>query len=469
MMNFRSIISSFFLLFFLSLSVTAQYSISIHITGYQDTALLMTTYYGNKIRLIDTAYVSSPGNFRFDGKKDLPGGIYMAVSTDKAKLFEFVVDKKQKFSLSTDSPAYALNMQVKGSEENEIFYDYLKYNEQLFKENAVLTEKLQTLKPEDDEWTQTKTTIDSINNLAGEYKLKVIKEKPDLLVSKIFSAMQTIEIPDSIKQSSDSTASFYYYKNHFFEYTDLSDVRLLRTPLLSKKVEEYFKNLVVIQPDSTIVAIDYVISKARPSEDVVGYLVWYFTAEYQNPEYMGFDKVFVHMIDNYFSKEQIINTTPSVLKSLQDRANLIRPTMIGAEAQNMILIDTAGNYKSFKNLTSDYLIIFFWDYDCGICKSEIVELQKIYKKIWFDFEVYAVNTNADLDAWKKMIIEKKLTWVNVNGTRSVTPDFHDLYDISGTPAIFILDKDRKIIAKQLAANQVLPFLERYSKMNTSTP
>jgi thiol-disulfide isomerase/thioredoxin len=360
-------------------------------------------------------------------------------------------------------------MQVKGSEENEIFYSYLKLNERLFKENNLLSEKLQSLEPEEEEWLKTKVAIDSLNSISSNYKLKIIEEKPKLLVSKIFRAMQPVEIPDSIKSSPDSLAAYYYYKNHFFDNTDLSDTRLLRTPMLSKKVEEYFKDLVIKQPDSAIVAIDFVISKAMPSEEVVGYLVWHYTAEYQNPEYMGFDKVFVHLVDNYFSKEQIVNTTPSILKSLQDRANLIRPTMIGEVAQNLILIDTSGNYRSFQNLKNEYIFIFFWDYDCGICKNEIIELQKIYMKIWYDFEVYAVNVNADLDAWKKFVIDKKLTWINVNGTRSVTPDFHDLYDISGTPAIFILDKDRKIIAKQLAANQVLPFLEKYSKLNAIKP
>lgn len=463
MMNFRSIVS-FFLLFFLSISLAAQYSINIQITGYQDTELLITSYYGDKVRLVDTAYASSPGNFKFEGKKDLPGGIYMAVSSEKEKLFEFVVDEKQKFSLATDTIAYSLNMKVKGSRENEIFYEYLILNEQLFKENEKLTLKLKTLNSGDSDYIATKNTMDSINQLPGKYRLHVMQENPGFLVSKIFNSMQTIEIPDSIKQLKDSTASFYYYKKHFFDYTDLSDSRLLRTPIVSKKVQEYFKDLVVIQPDSTITAIDFVITKARPSNEVVSYLVWNFTSEYQNPEYMGFDKVFVHIVDNYFSKEPIENTTPSILTNLQGRADRMRLSMIGEVAPNLILIDTSGNYRTFRNLTNDYIIIIFWDYDCGICKSDIIELQKIYKKVWYDFEVYAVNVNSGLDEWKKAVVDKKLTWVNVNGTRSVTPDFHDLYDITGTPALFILDKNRKIIAKQIGAKQVLPFLEKYSKM-----
>lgn len=462
-MNYRSITIIIYLLLF-AFHASAQYAISVNISGYSDTVLLMTSYYGDKIKLVDTAYSATDGTFKFEGKKDLPGGIYMAVSKEKSKLFEFVVNDKQKFSLVTDADSYSLNMQVKGSEENEIFYDYLKFNEKLYSENETLAAKLKSLKESDQQYQATKKAMDSINQLSAGYKLKIIQEKPELFVSKIFNAMRTLEIPDEIANSPDSTAAFFYYKKHFFDYIDLSDSRLLRTPLLSRKVDEYFKNLVAIQPDSVIVSIDLVISKARPSAEVVSYLVWDFTSEYQNPEYMGFDKVYVHLVDQYFSKEEIEYTTPSILKSLQDRANIIRPIMIGEEAPNLILIDTSGNYRSFQKLTNDYIILFFWDTECGICKTEIVELQKIYKKIWFDFEIFAINVNADLEDWKKNITERKLDWINVNGTRSVTPDFHDLYDISGTPQIFILDKEHKIIAKNINAKQVLPFLEKYSKL-----
>jgi ribose 1,5-bisphosphokinase PhnN len=49
-------------------------------------------------------------------------------------------------------------------------------------------------------------------------------------------------------------------------------------------------------------------------------------------------------------------------------------------------------------------------------------------------------------------------WINVNGTRSVTPDFHQLYLIDSTPVIILLDKNKKILAKRLAAKNVLDFL-----------
>jgi len=44
--------------------------------------------------------------------------------------------------------------------------------------------------------------------------------------------------------------------------------------------------------------------------------------------------------------------------------------------------------------------------------------------------------------------------VNVNGTRSITANFHDLYDIYGTPVIYVLDNKKNIIAKRITAEQL---------------
>ncbi len=178
---------------------------------------------------------------------------------------------------------------------------------------------------------------------------------------------------------------------------------------------------------------------------------------------MGFDKVFVHLVDEYFSKESIANTTPSILISLQDRANKIRPILLYQSAPNMMLVDSSGVLKSFNTITNNYTVLFFWDSDCGICSKEIIELNKFYNQSDYDIEVFAVNVNSDLDKWKKSMIEKKVPGINVNGTRSATKDFHDLYDIYGTPVIYLLDKDKKIIAKRIGANKITEFIDNYEK------
>jgi thiol-disulfide isomerase/thioredoxin len=449
---------------FFSLQAGGKLNLKIKIKNYADTSLLLTSYHGNKVKLIDTAFVTKSGYFIFEGENLLPGGIYMAVSPGKKKLFEFILDKDQRFSITTDTTNYALGVVVKGSENNRIFYDYLKFNEQQYQASKFLKEQLPSASDDSEERKIILSRIDSINKRLSDYKIKIIHAYPDLFAAKLFTAMREVEIPDSISGSNDSTLAYRYLKQHYWDYFDLSDARLLRTPLLSARVNRYFEQLVFVHPDSVIAAIDMVIGLARPSEEVVGYLVWHFVSVYQNPKYMGFEKVFIHLVDAYFSKETIVNTSPSVLQSLKERADVLRPLQLGEQAPYLSLIDTNNVFRSFREINSDYLVLLFWDYDCSFCKKEIKQLQQIYKSSPFDFEIFAINVNGDHDKWKKVVRERGIEqWVNVNGTLSQTPDFHDLYDVHGSPVIYLLDSKKRIIAKRIGADQIVPFLENYEK------
>ncbi len=443
----------------------SDHKIKVVIDGYQDSTLYLAYYYGNKIKLADTAVMSKPSTFVFNGALPLKGGIYIVVSDKKTKLFEFVLNKKKNFTLKTDTVNYSMNLTVSGSPENKLFYQYLKDNEKIYTKVNELSDSLRSVGRDTEKGKEILEKIQSLGNEGKAFKKEIIKKNPGTFVATLLTAMQEITVPDSITNSPDSTAAFLYYKKHFWDNFKLSDDRLLRTPLFDKRIKEYFKNLVALDADSVIVDIDRIIGLAEPSDDVVSYLVWYFTAEYQNPKYMGFDKILVHLVDNYFSKREIEYTTPSVLKSLQDRANTLRALLIGTEAPNLILIDTTGNYKSFLTVPNKYTLLIFWDYNCSICKREIKALKaELSKNTKFDIGIFAINTNGDLDKWKKAIYEKGIVdWINVNGTHSVTEDFHDIYDINGTPVIYLLDQNKKIIAKKLKAENVFPFLEHYEK------
>lgn len=462
-MNFKTILIIVVLFVSLQLKAADKYNISIKITGYQDTVMLLTTYYGDKILLVDTAYVENTGSFTFSGNDLLPGGIYMAVSQKKHKLFEFIVNENQQFKLSTDTIAYSMNMQVQGSPENKLFFDYMKFNEKQFRNSKLTRDSLHLETKGSEKYESLKTKLGVINDLTADYKINIISEYPDFFITSLFKAMREVEVPDSITQIGDSTASYLYYKKHFWDYFDLTDPRLLHTPMFAKKVDQYFDKLIVVHPDSAIAAIDEIIQLARPSQEVVSWLVWHFVSEYQNPKYMGFDVVFIHLADEYFQKEKILNSTPSITQTIVDQANKMRPLVLGSPAPNLIMIDTSGNYQSFNNLTNDYIVLFFWDFDCGICKGEIKGLKDLLIEDKFDIGVFAINVNSELDKWNQSIIEQEFIWSNVNGTRSVTEDFHDLYDIHGTPALFILDRKRAIIAKQISSIQVNTFIKNHEK------
>ncbi len=458
----KKLVLILFTLFSYQLFSQEGYNITVKIKHFQDSSLLLATYYGDKIRLVDTAFSKSKEKFVFAGDKPLTGGIYMVVSTKKVKLLEFIVNKNQQFTITADTTDYTNSVKVKNSPENTLFYDYLKYNEKQFALVKKLGKSLDTLNKDSEEYKTVKARFDSVNKESINYKISVINKYPGLFVSRILNGMREIEVPEDTI-TNDSLFAYHYLKKHYWDNFDLSDPRLLHTPLYSKKVTNYFKQLVPLDPDSVIKEIDGIIAKARPSMQNVSWLVWHFVAEYQNPKYMGFDKVFVHLVDKYFKNEDIENTTESIKKLLTERADKLRPLLIGKPAPELILMDTSGNYVGFKSIPNEYTLLLFWDYKCGICKREINQLKKYYKNPKYDVEIYAVNINPDLDNWKKAVKDRNLPWINVNGTRSAKGNFNKLYDIHGTPVIYLLDKNKIIIAKQLSAKHINDFLDHYKR------
>lgn len=456
----------------LTMSTLAQTNQKIHINidNFKDSSLLLTSYYGNKIRLVDTSY-STKGKFTFEYDSMLPGGIYMAVSSQKIKLFEFIINGEDKIIFNTDTASYVKNMKIKGSIENSTFIDYVKFNERMFNLSNELNTKLKNLNDDIFQKNKLLQQLDSLNQISINYKLNLINSKPDLFVSKLLASMQDVTVPDEITNTKDSAYIYMYYKSHFWDNLDLSDSRFIRTPMLDKKVNEYFNTLVLIQPDTVIKNIDLVVNKARKSKDNYSYLLWHFIQEYQNPKYMGFDKVFVHLVENYFDNPEydILNNSPSVIKTLKERSDKIKPLLLGKKAPDLILLDTSGAYTSFNHIKTNYLIILFYDFECGICKNEIKYIKEKQPDWKYDVGIFAVNVNGEINKWKDFIIEHGIqNWHNVNGTRSVTADFHDLYDIYGTPVIYLLDEKRNIIAKRMGADQITSIIDRTEKIKNGS-
>ena len=100
----------------------------------------------------------------------------------------------------------------------------------------------------------------------ADYQENFIQNNSDAFFSKVLLANKEIEVPESPilpNGTVDSTFQFRYYKNHFLDYLDFSDERLLRTPVFHSKINKYLENLTVKHPDSLIKSCDYLIEKSR--------------------------------------------------------------------------------------------------------------------------------------------------------------------------------------------------------------
>lgn len=452
------------------------YEIRIKFGDLKDTVVYLANYFGEKTYLRDTSKVDNAGKAVFSGTEPLEGGIYI-VALGKTKLFEFLIDKSQNFSLETSGPDYIKEMKIKGSPENQMFYDYMHFNAVKYVEAEPWQKLLPKIKHNKDSVEIVKQKLTAINKELEDYKLNFIKEHPETFMASFFNALKEVPLPEApLKPDGkrDSVYLFYYYKNHYWDNINLSDERLLRTPFFHNKLTTYLDKIVPQVPDSIIAEGDALIEKVRPNKEMFKYFVWYMTNTYETSNIMGFDKIFVHMVNTYYKTNQAFWVNPTVQENLIKKADKLDKILMGRVAPNMIMLDTTMTPVSMHSLKSKYTILYFWDPDCGHCKIEGPKLKKFYdeNKVKYDIEVYGVCSDTNMVKMKDYIRKNDYKWINVNGPRSLTPNYHDVYDIYSTPVIYVLDDKKVIIAKRLPTEQLEKFFERtveLSKKEKSVP
>jgi thiol-disulfide isomerase/thioredoxin len=291
-----------------------------------------------------------------------------------------------------------------------------------------------------------------IDESVANYKKDFITKNQGSFLAAVFKASQDIVIPDAPilpNGAKDSTFAYRFYKAHYFDNIDLSDERLLRTPIYNSKVSYYMKNMVLQIPDSIIPECDMLVSKAKPNKETFKFMVWYLTNTHETSNIMGMDAVFVHLVKKYYTKELAYWVDDATLFKIQDRASILDPILIGKKVKNLILADSTDNYQSLYAVNSPYTILYFWDPDCGHCKKATPKVKAFYDKVKTKgVQVYAACTEVEMDKWRKYIRENNLDWINVADPK-LQNNFRHEFDVTTTPQIFILDKDKKIMAKKI--------------------
>jgi peroxiredoxin len=369
--------------------------------------------------------------------------------------------------METDASDPVKNMVIKNSGDNQLFYDYLNYVVKIQKEIEGMQPDLAQAKTKTDS-TAIQKKMGDTGKQVTDYKEKFITDYPDNLLSKVFQTSKEPEVPDAPvleNGKKDSTFAFRYYKGHYFDNVDFSDNRLLLTPLFHSKIDTYVKKLTMQMPDSLFVTADYLVEKSKANSEIFKYVVWYITNQYETSNIMGMDAVFVHMVKKYYTKDQATWIDSTQLFKIQERAKILEPILLGKKVQNLTLEDTAGTFHSLYNIKAKYTVLLFWDPDCGHCQKAVPKMKLLYDKIKpLGVEVYGIDTETEMEKYKKFIREKGLNWISVSDPH-LHNNFRYEFDISTTPQIFLLDDTKTIIAKKIDVHTLQEILNR--KLNTT--
>ncbi len=485
-------------------NVSAQASqghdIRVNFKNCKDTVMYLAFYQFDKSYLADTCKKVVKGQVVFKGKNSLEKGVYYLVSQDKARYFDFFVsDANQKMTMSTDTADLVKNLKCTSHKENDDFFNYIRFITAKNKEYGEVRSKTKGMNAKDSAAFMlekgkvlNETVIAFENSFLEQHKGTFVADVVGLKMEK-----EAKDIPKASNGRPDSLYIYNYYKNHYWDGINWQDDGIMRTPFFADRLKKYFNNVIIQHPDTVCNEIDRVMSKTKAGTMMQKLLIAHFLFTSESSKLMGFDKVFVHVIDKYIRSGMAKEVyDAATIEKIKERGDILKPLLLGSQAPDLLMIDTIGHkqiakmgfdtvktsagatklyYDNAQNLAqtfvnlygvkTDYLALVFWDVDCGHCKTEIPKLLEEYhalKKEGIDLKVVSVYTQHDYEKWRKYIIENKLDWINVYDGVHVN-NIKEKYDIYSTPVIYVLNKDKRIKAKRIGTEQLKDIIKQMEK------
>lgn len=459
-----------------STGINAQgHNIKVSVSQMPNKNLILAHYSDGKIYVNDTIKLDAQGNGVFKDSKKLWKGLYVLVFSN-SNIFDFIVGDNQNFTIITDTLNAIENSRFEGSAENIAYYDFQKFLMQKNKQRQSIEDEFgKDPKKDDPEIKKTYwARFEEVNRELHSYIANLTKQFPGSATASFTNLTLSPIIPDFSKEIPEGTKnrdgeignrSYFYKKNHYWDNIDFRDSSLLCTPIFKSKLDDYFNNMLIMVPDTVYKACTQIIEKAHSSKVMYRYLTEYclnFTFE---SKIMGMDEAFVKVGQKYFVGKKADWVDAKRMKTIEEEVYKRQYNLIGEQAIDLKLPSIDGNWVSLYETKAPLTFLVFWEPNCGHCKKQLplVKTQILDQFKQYGLKVFAVQTQTNKEEWEKLVQEDDLfDFINCWDPKRQS-NYWTIYNVFSTPVMYLLDKDKKIIAKQLDVEQFVDMIKHEFK------
>jgi len=388
------------------------------------------------------------GNFKLKIPSSAKSGAYRINYRLEGETFvDFIYNKEDvSFIFNPDYPEESITFSE--SDENQLFSAYIKTvsiaQQQLDSiQVAVLQNPNLNLKAS---YKKAKKNIDSIQN-----KFTEITEKKYIAP---FIRANSRNNPNDILTSVNAYMS--NLKDSYFNTLDFSNTTLINSAFLTNKILEYVFYINFSEDKETKQnlykqSVETVLSKIKSQsykKDVIEFLIVQFEAS-KNIEILDY------LFENHY------NNLPQTLQNKKFIAEkkALFVAEIGRIAPDFSWKENGKTFTLSDLNDAEIYVLVFWSTSCSHCLREI-PLLHTYVENKKNVKVIAFALEDDAFIWENYSKANLYGWHNVLGLNKWQNKVSKMYQIFSTPSYFVLDKNKKIIAKPNELKDVKEFFEK---------
>ena len=249
---------------------------------------------------------------------------------------------------------------------------------------------------------------------------------------------------------------------HYWDNFDFADTVYIHLPDITEQAIVNFMDLMPRVPkELSERAMAILYQKAAPHSPMLWHF-WKTMSRYwkDTNSPVRNEEMFIRLCKS-------VESVPQVEEVLKQRASFARrlaeKNRVGQSAIDFTYTLASGKQGRMYGLKADYTLLFFYNPDCHTC-MEIKNAMKQSSRLkeWVSsgkMKVLTLYPDEDVSLWRSHLNELSNEWVNGYDKGQVLT--HELlYDLSAIPSFYLLDKDKKVLLKDVDWNQVMQFFEK---------
>ncbi len=424
-----------------------SYVVQGTIENAEEGRIYLASYYADRFNIVDSME-SASGFFYFLFTGDEPPGIYRIIFSDRIngiltenRFVEFIYNREN-IEIAVDIRNGTPVPRFSNTAENVVYSAFMDFE---LEYESALTSVYQDLYPADssEQCINAALLYDTLQVRRTRFMDSLSTLYPDLYAVRIMNAFRAPFTPGSLSHRERIDT----LKVRFFDRARIDDPLLLYAPVYSFKIVDYLSLYKVDtftmeeQEHAFIEAADRIMEHVSPDPELSGFVVSFMLEGF---ELLGMEQVQLHLAEHYLAES-----------CESDVAELVRLRVEGYErmtpgklAPDFVIRDLEGRSHQLSRMEHPYVAVLFWSSSCEHCREMLTELNRWYRQDnYLGIEVVAISIDTSALEFERYVESLNPGWVTTRDPLGWAGKLAGDYYVYATPALFLIDYDRVIVAR----------------------